>query len=260
MSLYDPKMVPLIFPLVFITASAVMASYSKRKKEEEQEENDSCHGGIPKSVIITLPQWAIDEFPTYCAKTYKTDEDKMALAIELSARNVKEDTGGPFGCAIFENNSITGISKLVSIGCNRVVSLQNSTLHGETVAIQMAQAKLKTFTLSCIPIEESSSSSEGGDGSIIPLIGKKTFELFTSCEPCAMCLGASLWSGVRRMVCGATKDDAQAIGFDEGPVFPQSYTYLEKSGMQVKRNVLREEAAKVLEDYGKNGVIYNGTD
>ena len=57
-----------------------------------------------------------------------------------------------------------------------------------------------------------------GDGTFPSPVGKKSFELFTSCEPCAMCLGASLWSGVKRMVCGATKDDAQAIGFDEGKV------------------------------------------
>jgi tRNA(Arg) A34 adenosine deaminase TadA len=90
---------------------------------------------------------------------------------------------------------------------------------------------------------------------------QRKFELFTSCEPCAMCLGATLWSGVARIVCGATKDDAQSIGFDEGPVFEESYRHLERAGIKVTRNVLRAEAAKVLQRYGGGGCgpIYNAS-
>lgn len=104
----------------------------------------------------------------------------MALAVELSKRNVTKNTGGPFGSAIFD-----GENRLVGVGVNRVVPLQNSALHGEMVAIMMAQRNLKTFTL------------------------PRTCQLFTSCDPCAMCLGATLWSGVGRLVCAASKDDAQ---------------------------------------------------
>ena len=86
----------------------------------------------------------------------------------------------------------------------------------------------------------------------------RSFELFTSCEPCAMCLGATLWSGVDKIVCGACKEDAAAIGFDEGPVFPESYAQLEASGCKVLRQVRRKEAQQVLFDYGKTGIIYNG--
>ena len=99
----------------------------------------------------------------------------------------------PQGSAIFERIS-PGHAKLVSIGCNRVVPENNSLLHGETVAIQVAQSKLQCFSLR----------------------EKGNFELFTSCEPCCMCLGATLWSGVSRIVCAATKADASKIGFDEG--------------------------------------------
>jgi tRNA(Arg) A34 adenosine deaminase TadA len=83
-------------------------------------------------------------------------------------------------------------------------------------------------------------------------------ELVTSCEPCAMCLGATLWSGVKRVVCGAGRDDATRLNFEEGPVFPQSYRYLEDRGIEIVRNVLREEAKEVMELYraGK-GQIYN---
>ena len=73
-----------------------------------------------------------------------------------------------------------------------------------------------------------------------------------------MCLGATLWSGARRLICGATREDATALGFDEGPVFPESYSYLESRGVAVVRGVLRREAAEVLELYERSGgQIYN---
>ena len=107
----------------------------------------------------------------------------------------------------------------------------------------MAQKKLATYTLQL-------------DNPDIP--GKKRqFELFTSCEPCAMCLGATLWSGVSRIVCGATKADASAIGFDEGPVYDKSYEHLMQCGVCVTKNVMKDEAADVLKKYGETGLIYN---
>jgi tRNA(Arg) A34 adenosine deaminase TadA len=73
-----------------------------------------------------------------------------------------------------------------------------------------------------------------------------------------MCLGAALWSGVRRLVTGATKADATAVGFDEGPVFADSWSYVEARGIAVRRCVLRDEAASVLALYrDAGGAIYN---
>ena len=73
-----------------------------------------------------------------------------------------------------------------------------------------------------------------------------------------MCLGATLWSGVNRLVCAANKDDASQIGFDEGPVYESSYEYLEARGISVKRGFLRDEAIKAFDLYRKTGgVIYN---
>lgn len=161
----------------------------------------------------------------------------MEVAVEISHRNVQSGDGGPFGCAIFERSKSTGKAKLFSVGANRVVPLSNSTLHGETVAIQFAQKKMKSFSLTAKDSE---------------------FVLCTSCEPCAMCLGATFWSGVSEMICSATKDDAESIGFDEGPVFPESYQKLEQIGMKVKKMVLRDKGKQVLDDYAKTGIIYNG--
>lgn len=187
------------------------------------------------SVTLTLPEWATSS--DYYERNYKTDEDRMSLAVELSRRNVAEGTGGPFGAAIFERNLETGETKLFSIGMNRVVPLNNSTLHGEMLAIQFAQQKLGTFSLS---------QKEGVE-----------YDLYTSCEPCCMCLGGTLWSGVSTLVCSATKQDASSIGFDEGPVNADSYKHLEAAGIRVVKGVLQKEGAEVLRKYGETGVIYN---
>ena len=87
--------------------------------------------------------------------------------------------------------------------------------------------------------------------------GMPPHDLVSSCEPCAMCLGAAYWSGAARLVTGATKADAEAIGYDEGPVFPESYASLERKGIAVVREVMREEARTVLAEYqAAGGVIY----
>lgn len=123
----------------------------------------------------------------------------MEVAVEISARNVKEGSGGPFGCAIFEKDPETHKAKLFAVGANRVVPLSNSTVHGEMAAIQFAEKKLQAFSLH-------------------PSKSGKEYIMCTSCEPCAMCLGGTFWAAPSEMLCAATKDDAESIGFNEGPV------------------------------------------
>jgi tRNA(Arg) A34 adenosine deaminase TadA len=184
-------------------------------------------------VHIDYPAW-VDETIAWDTH-YRTDEERMRLAIAVSRENVERDTGGPFGAAIFESES----GRLVAVGMNSVVRLNNCTLHGEMVAFMMAQRRVGSFTLNAPHLP--------------------AHELVTSCEPCAMCLGATLWSGVRRVVYGAGREDAARLRFDEGPVFPESYRYLEERGITVVREVLRAEAAAVLEQYrARSGPIYNG--
>lgn len=159
----------------------------------------------------------------------------MRLAIDVSRQNVEQGTGGPFGAAVFEMDT----GRLVSVGMNLVVASHNSTLHAEMVALMMAEHRLASHTLRDPKFPD--------------------HEIVTSCDPCAMCLGAVLWSGVRRVVCGADREDARLLGFDEGPVFAESYGYLEERGIEVVRGVLREPARTVLQQYsGGGGVIYNG--
>jgi len=186
----------------------------------------------PHDVRIALPDW-IDAVVDW-ERPYATDEDKMRLAIALSRENVARGTGGPFGAAITEAES----GRLVAVGVNSVVRLKNCTLHAEMVAFQLAQTALGSFTLA-------------GPG-------MPTHELATSCDPCAMCLGATLWSGVRRVLCGATRDDAMLLRFEEGPVFASSWRYLAHRGLDIRRGLLRDEAVEVFDLYRqRGGEIYN---
>src|SRR5687768_8299117 len=183
-------------------------------------------------IVIDQPTWVNDAIDF--DKSYASDTDRMRVAIAVSRENVARKTGGPFGAAIFERQS----GKLVAVGMNSVVRLHNCTLHGEMVAFMMAQQRVKSFTLAAPGMPE--------------------HDLFTSCEPCAMCLGAALWSGVKRIVMGAAREDASRLDFEEGPVFPESYKYLEDRGIQIVRHVLRDEAKAVLEAYRSGGGrIYN---
>jgi tRNA(Arg) A34 adenosine deaminase TadA len=184
-------------------------------------------------VHVEYPSWVAEVVDF--TRRYESDADKMRLAIAMSRENVERGTGGPFGAAVFERES----GRLVAVGMNSVVRYNNCTLHGEMVAFMMAQQRVQSFTLNAPALPE--------------------HELFTSCEPCAMCLGATLWSGVRRVVYGAGREDASKLNFEEGPVFPESYKYLEDRGIAIERNLLRDEARAVLELYRtRSGKIYNG--
>jgi tRNA(Arg) A34 adenosine deaminase TadA len=183
-------------------------------------------------IHIEYPDW-VDSIVEW-DRIYVTDEDRMRLAIAVARVNVERGSGGPFGAAIFDESG-----RVVSVGMNSVVRHNNCTLHGEMVAFMMAQQKLGTFTLKSphLPVHQ----------------------LYTSCEPCAMCLGTTLWSGVQRVVYAATREDASVLRFEEGPVFPESYRYLEDRGIEIVRGVLRDEGRAVLELYrSKSGKIYNG--
>lgn len=182
-------------------------------------------------LAIALPDWAT-AFET-ATTAIAGDEARMRFAIDLARRNVECGTGGPFGAAIFSLDQ----GRLIAIGVNSVVRLGNSAMHAEMMAIMRAERAIGSYTLK----------------------QPRGYALYTSCEPCAMCLGGILWSGIRQLVCGALADTARAIGFDEGPVYPDSYRHLEKAGIEVKRGVLADEAAEVIRRYReRGGAVYNG--
>lgn len=183
-------------------------------------------------LTLGLPGW-VEEFLSGSGDLYPTEEDRMRLAIDLSRKNVEHGTGGPFGAAIFDD-----AGRLIAPGVNLVTISNFSVAHAEIVAIMVAQQVVGHFDL-------------GG-------AGRPACELVASTEPCAQCFGATPWSGVRKLVCGARDEDARAIGFDEGPKMPGWKEALEERGISVVRDVCREEAAAVLRRYAEHGgPIYN---
>jgi tRNA(Arg) A34 adenosine deaminase TadA len=184
-------------------------------------------------LTIALPAWTAEVVDP--GRPCHSVEDRMRLAIAIARENVIRGSGGPFGAGVFESET----GRLVAVGTNLVVGQRNSVLHAEIVALMLAERAVGSYTLGAA--------------------GLPHHELVASCSPCAMCLGAALWSGVRRIVAGATREDAMAFGFDEGPVFPESYEYLERRGLAFEPGVLRDEARAVLELYRDGGgVVYNG--
>ena len=148
----------------------------------------------------------------------------MRLAINLAKKNVEHNTGGPFGAVICS----TRTGQLVAAGINIVITTHCSLAHAEMVALTLAQQSRNSHILS-------------------------ECELASSTEPCAMCLGAIPWSGVQSLLCGARGADAEAIGFDEGTKPRQWRAALERRGVQVTRNILRDEARAVLQSYKRRG-------
>lgn len=186
------------------------------------------------AIVLDLPRW-LDASVAPSGFRAEDVEDRMAFVIDLARRNVEAQTGGPFAAAVFVEES----GELVAPGVNRVVPSNTSFAHAEIMAIGLANQKLESFDL-------------GGPG-------LKSMQLVASTEPCALCLGATVWSGVRSVVTGATDADARAIGFDEGPKVSSWVAALESRDISVQSEILRRESADVLNAYAASGqIIYNG--
>ncbi|MCH7919868.1 MAG: nucleoside deaminase [Planctomycetes bacterium] len=175
------------------------------------------------AISIHLPEWFSD-FMAAQGDTFPSQEERMRLAINLAKKNVEHNTGGPFGAVICS----TRTGQLVAAGINIVITAHCSLAHAEMVALTLAQQSRNSHILS-------------------------ECELASSTEPCAMCLGAIPWSGVQSLLCGARGADAEAIGFDEGTKPRQWRAALERRGVQVTRNILRDEARAVLQSYKRRG-------
>jgi tRNA(Arg) A34 adenosine deaminase TadA len=181
---------------------------------------------------ISLPAW-VAGFLADVPGRFTEPADRMRLVIALAAENIRRQTGGPFAAAVFAMDS----GKLIAVGVNCVVPAGSSIAHAEIVALSLAQQALNTHDLSA-----------DADGC----------ELVTSCAPCAMCLGAIPWSGVRSVLCGAGEADARAVGFDEGDKPDNWQRQLRRRGIAVTENLLRDEARQLFSDYRlAGGPIYN---
>ena len=183
---------------------------------------------------LQLPPW-VDQFVAdSLGRNILIRQERMQLAIDLAEKNI-EHGGGPFGAVVFEKDS----GKVVTPGINLVLQTINSVMHAEIVAIVLAQQKVNSFDLGAEGLPE--------------------YELVSSTEPCAMCLGAIPWSGIASLVCGARDEDARKIGFDEGDKPEQLCEFFKSRNIQVTRDVLRHEATSVMQKYiDQGGIIYNG--
>lgn len=176
---------------------------------------------------ISSPSWLRDVESEWLGRCIPGDEAQVRFVIRLAVKNVTHGTGGPFGAAIFR----CGSGELVAVGVNCVVPAAQSWAHAEMTAFAHAQNRLGSHSLDdCV--------------------------LVTSCEPCAMCYGATPWSGVKELVYGAPGDFARSIGFDEGDKPEDWQAALESRGISVRGPMLTGEAVEPFALYRDRGRIY----
>lgn len=148
-----------------------------------------------------------------------TEKDKefMRRAIALAQNGIDSNAGGPFGAVVVKNGEIIGE------GCNRVTSTNDPTAHAEVVAIRNACAALGAFQLDdCV--------------------------IYTSCEPCPMCLGAIYWARPAKVFYAATREDAASIGFDDRFIYEEIEKNFEHRQMKLV-NLMRDEGLTVFENW-----------
>lgn len=147
-----------------------------------------------------------------------TNEELMRKAIELSIENVANG-GGPFGAVIARNGEI------IATGVNRVTANNDPTAHAEVSAIRTAAEKLGRFDLS-------------------------DCEIFTSCEPCPMCLGAIYWARLNKIYFANNKTDAKNIGFDDSFIYDELALPRDQRHLSAEE-MMRNEAIKAFEAWTK---------
>ena len=139
----------------------------------------------------------------------------MRRAIELSVRNVYSGNGGPFGAVVVKDDAIVGE------GTNQVLATNDPSAHAEVVAIRAACQKLRTFQLS-------------------------DCEVYTSCEPCPMCMGLIYWARPRIVYYANTADDAARIGFDDAFIYHELTLPSSQRSIPMQQ-ILREEAQSAFD-------------
>jgi guanine deaminase len=143
----------------------------------------------------------------------------MREAIALSLSNIKTCKGGPFGAVIVKNGEI------IARGANNVTSTNDPTAHAEVVAIRKACERLQTFQLTGC-------------------------EIYASCEPCPMCLGAIYWARLDKLYYANTKTDAAAINFDDKFIYEELEKPLEQRTL-FTRQLLRDEALEAFKKWSQ---------
>ena len=175
---------------------------------------------FPLCAEIRLPDW-LAQRPV--PPILSDDNEAMQLAIDLARENVARGHGGPFGAVL-----LAGSRRVLSVGVNLVQPSGNPMLHAEVAAISLASAL---------------GAGAGLDAAV----------LFTTCEPCIMCLGAIHWAGIRRVVHAALREDAEAIGFSEGAGSPELKSQMTARGVVFEAGMMREDSIVILRGYRRSG-------
>lgn len=187
---------------------------------------------MSSSIHITQPDW----LPAWLAgRTLPaSDRERLEEVLALTEESVRRSSGGPFAAIVYDQRS----GARLGVAVNTVVANSTALAHAETSALALAQQAQGSFSLAC----------EGGPDAL----------LVTSSAPCTMCLGAIAWSGVSRVLFASTRNDVEAIGFDEGPLTPRWRAQLGARGIRVEGPRCRTRAKAILQAYQqKQGEIYN---
>jgi tRNA(Arg) A34 adenosine deaminase TadA len=193
---------------------------------------------IAKEYRVALPAW-IEQELTGVPDVIADREERMRLVHRLADRNWREGNGGPFAALVAERDT----GRIVSVGVNVVLASGVSSAHAEVVALGLAQTGVGGWDLG------------GAD--------QPPHELAVNWRPCIQCYGATMWSGVRSLVVAGEGPELEEITtFDEGPLGADWAEQFENRGIEVVRDVLREEALDVFRAYRKavdaDGiVVYN---
>lgn len=155
----------------------------------------------------------------------KYHEEYMKMAIRLARKNVQDGKGGPFGAVIVKNGEV------VASAMNEVTSTDDPTAHAEVVAIRQACKNLGSYQL---------------DGC----------DIYSSCEPCPMCLGAIYWSRPDHVYFAATRKDAAASGFDDDVIYQEISLPPDQRRIPFQ-NKMRDEAIEAFKEWDKSDLKIN---
>jgi len=190
---------------------------------------------------VNLPDWIADELHGV-PDIIPDRAERMALVHRLADRNWREGNGGPFAALVAESDT----GRIISVGVNVVLGSGISSAHAEVTALGTAQARVGSWDL-------------GAEG-------LSPHELVVNWRPCVQCYGATMWSGVTRLVvAGDGPELEQLTKFDEGPMVADWAAQFASRGIEVVQDVLREEALDVYRAYGasvESGdvTVYNARD
>jgi tRNA(Arg) A34 adenosine deaminase TadA len=141
----------------------------------------------------------------------------MQMAVDLARHGMNQGVGGPFGCIVVKGDAVVGK------GCNSVASLNDPTAHAEVMAIRDACKNLNTFQLT-------------------------DCEIYTSCEPCPMCMGAIYWARPKKVYFGATRHDAADAGFDDSMIYKELTAPTHDRLIEMV-NLGRDKVVKIFEEW-----------